>query len=62
MFGLQPTHLIIIVVVGLFFFVPARLPKLGRAFGQMIIELRDSFKGIAQDTGVEPDHQTHPEK
>ncbi len=62
MFGLQPTHLVIIIVVGLLFFVPARLPKLGRAFGQMFIELRDSFKGNAQGTEAGPDRRIHPEK
>jgi TatA/E family protein of Tat protein translocase len=54
MFGLQPTHLLIILVVALLFFVPSRLPELGRALRQTIVELRTAFKEIAQESTVAP--------
>ncbi len=49
MFGLQPTHLIIILVVTLLIFGPSRLPELGRAFGKTINELRAAAKEIGQE-------------
>ena len=62
MFGLQPTHLLIILVVAVIFFVPSRLPELGRAVRQTIVELRNSFKEIAQDPSGEPHHRNESEK
>ena len=44
MVGLQPTHLLIIVLVGILFFVPSRLPKLVRGFKQMFTEYREEVK------------------
>ncbi|MEW5721109.1 MAG: twin-arginine translocase TatA/TatE family subunit, partial [Chloroflexota bacterium] len=37
-FGLQPTHLLIIVVVALLIFGPSRLPEIGKAMGKTIRE------------------------
>jgi len=42
MFGLQPTHLVIIFVVALLIFGPERLPEIGRALGKTIGEFRSS--------------------
>lgn len=39
-FGLQPTHLIVIVVVALIIFGPTRLPEIGRSLGRAINEFR----------------------
>ena len=58
MFGLQPAHLLIILVVALIFFVPSRLPELGRALRQSIVELRTSLIDTTQDTAPEPHHRT----
>ncbi len=44
MFGLQPTHMLIILVVAVLFFVPSRLPELVRAVRQSMVELRRSLK------------------
>ncbi len=42
MFGLQPTHLIIILVVALLIFGPSRLPEIGRALGKTINEFKSA--------------------
>ena len=44
MFGLQPTHLILIIIVALIIFGPQRLPELGRALGRSIREFQDASK------------------
>ena len=48
MFGLQPTHIVIIVVVALLIFGPARLPSAGRAIGKTIREFQSGIKESAQ--------------
>ena len=44
MFGLQPTHLIAILVVALLVFGPQRLPEIGRALGKSINEFKNATK------------------
>ena len=44
MFGLQPTHWLIIAVVALLFFAPRRLPELIRALGKTIREFRGAVR------------------
>ncbi len=44
MYGLQPTHLLIIVIVAVLFFAPSRLPQLVRGFGRMFAEFREGVK------------------
>ncbi len=41
MIGLQPGHVIIIVLVALLFFAPSRLPLLARGVKKMVSEFRD---------------------
>ncbi|WP_201005222.1 twin-arginine translocase TatA/TatE family subunit [Paenibacillus glycanilyticus] len=41
--------LIIILAIALIVFGPAKLPQLGRAFGDTLREFRNSTKGIADD-------------
>jgi sec-independent protein translocase protein TatA len=43
-FGLQPTHLILILVVALLLFGPSRLPEIGRAFGSTLREFQSATK------------------
>ncbi len=50
-FGIQPIHIIVIVIVALIIFGPQRLPELGRSLGKGLNEFRrgtkemtDSFK------------------
>ncbi|GIO10732.1 hypothetical protein J19TS2_02870 [Cohnella xylanilytica] len=45
--------LIIILAIALIVFGPAKLPLLGRAFGDTLREFRNSTKGIADDRADE---------
>lgn len=40
MFGIQPWHIIVIVIVALVIFGPGRLPGLGRSIGKFLREFR----------------------
>ncbi len=42
---LQPTHLILILLIALIFFGPKRLPELGKGLGEGIRGFRDAMKG-----------------
>lgn len=46
---LQPTHLLIILVVALVVLGPKRLPEAGRALGHGLRELRSSIGGGDED-------------
>jgi sec-independent protein translocase protein TatA len=46
---LQPTHLLIILVVALFLFGPKKLPELGQGLGKGIRSFRDSMKAATED-------------
>jgi sec-independent protein translocase protein TatA len=46
---LQPTHLIILLVVALLFLGPKRLPEAGRALGQGLKEFKSSISGSHGD-------------
>jgi len=46
---LQPSHLLIILVVALFIFGPKKLPELGQGRGKGIRSFRDSMKAGADD-------------
>lgn len=48
MFGLQPTHLIIILVVALLIFGPSKLPEIGKAMGKTIREFQSGIKEATQ--------------
>jgi sec-independent protein translocase protein TatA len=53
-FGLQPIHLVVIVVVALLVFGPKRLPQIGRWIGRTFSEFRkgarDMTEGFRQET------------
>jgi len=53
MFGLQPTHLIIILVVALLIFGPSRLPELGKAIGKTLREFQSATKEATQGLNEE---------
>ncbi|MGO4369651.1 twin-arginine translocase TatA/TatE family subunit [Paenibacillus sp. YIM B09110] len=44
--------LVIILVIALIVFGPAKLPLLGRAFGDTLREFRSSTRGIVDDDGA----------
>jgi sec-independent protein translocase protein TatA len=46
---LQPSHLLIILVVALFIFGPKKLPELGQGLGKGIRSFRDSMKNVTED-------------
>lgn len=46
---LQPTHLVILLVVALLFLGPKRLPEAGRAIGEGLKEFRSSIAGSHGD-------------
>jgi len=46
---LQPTHLLLILVVALFIFGPKKLPELGQGLGKGIRSFRDSMKAAAAE-------------
>ena len=56
-FGLQPNHLVVIVVVALFIFGPKRLPHIGRWIGKTFSEFRkgarDMADGFRQETAAQ---------
>jgi len=63
MFGqlLQPTHLLLIVVIALFIFGPNKLPQLGASIGKSIRELRKGLDGVAEP-GTQATQQTETKK
>jgi sec-independent protein translocase protein TatA len=56
-FGLQPWHLVVIVVVALVIFGPARLPEIGRGVGKAMNEFR---RGAREMTESFRDELSHP--
>jgi sec-independent protein translocase protein TatA len=46
--------LLIILVISLIVFGPAKLPQLGKAFGETLREFRNSTRGIVDDDKAEP--------
>jgi sec-independent protein translocase protein TatA len=46
---LQPTHLLLILLVALVVLGPKRLPEVGRAVGRSIHDFKDAINGEHQD-------------
>ena len=46
---LQPTHLLVILIVALFVFGPKKLPELGKGLGEGIKNFRDSMSNAAKE-------------
>ena len=46
---LQPMHLLIILVVGLFIFGPKKLPELGKGLAEGIRGFKDALNGDSKD-------------
>jgi len=47
-FGLQPIHLVVIVIVALLVFGPRQLPRLGRWVARTFAELRKGTRDMAE--------------
>lgn len=58
-----PGHMLLIAVVALIFFGPAKLPELGRGFGKMLREFKSGTKSIASEdeAAVENKYVAPPE-
>ncbi len=50
--GIQPIHLILILIIALVIFGPSRLPELGRSLGQSINEFKNATREL-----TDPVHQ-----
>jgi sec-independent protein translocase protein TatA len=46
--------LLIILVIALIVFGPAKLPQLGKAFGETLREFKNSTRGIVEDEKSDP--------
>jgi sec-independent protein translocase protein TatA len=46
---LQPTHLVVVLVIALFVFGPKKLPELGQGLGKGIRSFRDSMKAATEE-------------
>ena len=51
---LQPTHLLLILVVALLVLGPKRLPEVGRTLGSGLRDFRDAISGESSDSHYEP--------
>ena len=58
---LQPTHLIIVLIVALLILGPKRLPEAGRALGQGIKEFRGCTAPATTTPRMRSSHSFHPE-
>lgn len=47
-FGIQPLHILIVVVVALLVFGPRRLPEIGRYIGKTITEFRQGTQELTE--------------
>ncbi len=62
MFGLQPLHLVIILIVALLIFGPSRLPELGKALGRTLREFQSATKEATQSIQDEVQKTAEPSK
>jgi sec-independent protein translocase protein TatA len=57
---LQPSHVIIVLVVALLILGPKRLPEAGRALGQGLKEFKSSISSDHHDDAQEQIRAAHP--
>ena len=51
----QPTHLVVIPAIALFFFGPSELPEAGKGIGEGIRNFKSSLKAAEADSAAKPD-------
>ncbi len=49
MFGLQPIHIVLIVLVAILIFGPKKLPEFGKNLGKSIREFKQASKEMSED-------------
>ena len=55
---LQPSHLIVILIIALVFLGPKRIPEAGRALGQGLKEFKSSIAGGGEESHELSAHAT----
>ncbi len=60
MIGLQPGHIVIIILVAILLFVPTRLPQLVRGFKGMFSQFRDEVRNKSRSKNTAADTSTKP--
>jgi sec-independent protein translocase protein TatA len=52
-FGIQPIHIVVVIIVALLVFGPKRLPEMGRSIGKAINEFRNGTRDITESLRAE---------
>jgi sec-independent protein translocase protein TatA len=52
-FGIQPIHIVLVIVVALLIFGPKKLPEMGRSVGKAISEFRNGTKEMTDSLRAE---------
>lgn len=56
MFGLQPIHIVLIVLVAVLIFGPKKLPEFGKNLGKSIREFKQASKEMSEDFKSSVEH------
>ncbi len=59
MFGLEPWHVAIIVVVAVVLFGSKKLPDLGKGLGEGLKGFKEGLKSVSEDPTPKPTEQAH---
>ena len=60
-FGIQPIHIVLIIVVALLIFGPKQLPDMGRSIGKALSEFRSGAKEMTEGFRQEVSHPVTPQ-
>ena len=60
-FGIQPIHIVVIVLVAVLIFGPKKLPEMGRSIGKMINEFRNGTREITGSFQEESNRPVTPQ-